>query len=142
MPSKKTRLNEWLAGRTWVGPEEFATLRRELSISESYLRHLLRAAPGVALHPLVEGVRQESLAELERTLLNMRNEPEYRALVRQARDHARLSARSPRADRAAKREMHSWLTLWLESPELFPAWLTLRKRALDREKIASGISFS
>jgi hypothetical protein len=37
-------------------------------ISAGYLRRLLRSS-GVVLHPLVEGVRQEDLESLERSLL-------------------------------------------------------------------------
>jgi hypothetical protein len=129
MPSRKARMSEWLRGRTWVGPQEFAELCAEVGGNESYLRRLVRAS-GVKMHPLVEGVRQENFAELERTLLNMKNEAPYRKLVRLAREHARLSLRSARTDREGKNEMIAWMTVWLETPEVFPQWLALRKRVM------------
>ena len=129
MPSKKTRLNEALAGVSRVGPEEFAALRRELSISDGYLRRLLRDRAGLELHPLVEGVRQDSFASLERTLLAMPVGVEGRRLVLEAKRHARLALRSAKVDRAEREEMAAWMTVWLETPDVFPAWLALRKRA-------------
>lgn len=131
MPSKRALTNEWLRGRPYVGPEDFAALCASLGGRPDYLRKLLRSS-GVALHPLVEGVRQESLAELERTLLAMRDEPAYRALVLTAMQHARLALRSPRVNRAEKEEMMAWMTVWLETPDLFATWLALRKRAAGR----------
>ena len=113
--TKKARTSEWLAHRTYVSPEDFAALHAELGGTESYLRKLLRAS-SVRLHPLVEGVRQASFAELERTLLAMRDEAAYRRLVLLAKDHAKLALRSPKADRAAKEEMLAWMTIWLETP--------------------------
>ena len=77
---------------------------------------------------MVEGVRQDSLAELERTLGQMKDEPACRALVLTAKEHARLSLRSAKTERAAKLEMITWMTVWLETPELFRQWLALRKR--------------
>jgi len=121
-------VNEWLAGRTFVSPEAFADLCAQTGASEAYARTLLRAS-GVPLDPLVEGIRQDSFAELERTLLGMPATPAGRRLVLLAKDHARLAMRSPQCDRAQKQEMLLWLTLWLETPDLFPPWLALRLRA-------------
>lgn len=128
MPSKKARMSEWLRGRSFVTAEDFTAVQTETGGTEGYLRVLLRQS-GVGLHPLVEGVRQESFAELERTLLAMRDEPAYRRLVLMAKEHARLALRSPKVDAVAKKEMLIWMTVWLETPALFPQWLALRKRA-------------
>jgi len=115
-------------------------------VSDRYLRNLLRAT-GIPLDPLVEGVRQDSFPNLERTLLALANvlalarssgRPEdeelCRRLVITARDHARLAARrmagSPDA-RADKNEMIAWMGVWLENPGVFPVWLELRKRTLQ-----------
>ena len=59
-------------------------------ISDGYLRRLLRAS-GTALHPLVEGVRQEDFAGLERTLLALLGEERRaaRTLIIEAKQHAR-----------------------------------------------------
>jgi hypothetical protein len=113
--------------------------------STDYLRRLLRDS-GLPLAPLVEGVRQSTLADLERTLLAL--ELEYatatvaedrtraaacRALAIEARDHARWAARrtADPARRAEKEEALTWLQTWLEYPPAFPTWVTLRKRVLS-----------
>ncbi len=100
--------------------------------------------------PLVEGIRQDSFPELERTLLaigdeyakarasgDRERERVCRREVIVAKEHARLAGRrrgiAPEA-RALKEEMVSWMIVWLETPDLFPAWLKLRKRRLAAEK--------
>jgi hypothetical protein len=126
---KRAELADWLA-RTQppeVGEAQFQELRLALApISESYLRRLLRES-GARLAPLVEGVRQGSLDELESTLLVLLDEyerggPERRATVRRlvitAKDHARW---------AGKDEMVLWLTTWLENPPVFRQWSALRR---------------
>jgi len=144
--SVKNRLSEYLARRGWrcVGEEEWDEICRIfVGTSAGYLRRLLRGA-GLPLAPLVEGIRQESFEELERTLLAM--EREYSLALRQedrerrdacrravivAKDHARLAMRrAPEPRRALKREMIEWMLVWLEHPQAFPAWLRLRKRSL------------
>ena len=123
----------------------FAEIRTALApVSESYLRDLLRGS-GAVLDPLVEGVRQHDYRELERTLLAL--ESLYAAAraaqdratmhacrrqVIEAKEHARWAARraADASKRAQKEEMMQWMLVWLESPDMFPAWLVLRKRAL------------
>ncbi len=103
--------------------EEWQRLRAALApISESYLRRLLRQS-GVQLTSEVEGVRQEDFEQLERTLLAAT----HPAAVREAKRHAELARRSPKANRAVKTEMIEWMRVWLETPELFPLWVKLRK---------------
>lgn len=126
---KRAELAEWIA-RTeplQIGEAGFAELLRLLApISESYLRKLLRES-GVPLTPLVEGVRQGSLDELEASLLAMlaeyeKGDPKHRAAVRHlvitAKDHARW--------RSKKEEM-LWLLTWLENPAVFREWVQLRR---------------
>jgi hypothetical protein len=36
--------------------------------------------------------------------------------------------------RSEKEEILSWVRVWLETPDLFPGWLDLRKRALGGER--------
>jgi hypothetical protein len=111
-------------------------------ISESYLRHLL-AEIGVPVEAPFGGVRQGTFEELERSLIEM--EVAYagaqaagdrqratlcRNAVIQAKDHARLSAHSPKTPaekKAMKEEMVEWMLVWLENPGVFPAWVKLRK---------------
>jgi hypothetical protein len=125
---------------------DFAELLSALApIGEGYLRRLLRDT-GIPLAPLAGGIRQDSFEELERTLIEMGNEygaareagnaPRARAcrrLVIEAKDHARLSLRSPKLTperRAAKQEMLLWMLTWLENPGVFSMWLVLRKKRI------------
>lgn len=123
-----------------IGAAEWNALASELApISERYLRELLREC-GMPLDPLIEGVRQDSFDNLERTLLQL--EREYtpgdgamqracRDLVIAAKDHARFNSRRlPAGDgrRADKEEMLLWMLTWLENPPAFPLWLELRKK--------------
>ena len=108
------------------------------------MRGLLRAS-GVPLDPAVEGVRQGSFQDLERTLLALSEEYQHavdagdreratscRRAVLTGKDHARLAARRSGTSGEAKKmkeEMAEWMLLWIENPALFPAWLALRKKA-------------
>ena len=144
--TKRAELQRWIAEHAVapIGEAEFAQIAAALApISESYLRTLLRAS-GVPLDPIVEGVRQASLDELESSLLRMlaayegraaRDRQSVRRLVITAKDHARLAACSPKATsekRLEKEEAVLWLTTWLENPPLFPAWLEIRRGLLLR----------
>jgi hypothetical protein len=105
---------------------------------------------GIPLDPLVEGVRQDSLENLERTLSaladlyesgrgasNRELQMACRRLVIEAKEHARWSLKRTAAaapDAAArsslKREAIEWLMVWLENPAIFPAWVRLRQQAM------------
>ncbi len=116
-------------------------------VSDRLLRDLLRESE-YPLAPLVEGVRQEDLAALERTLLGLsqcyreakeRGDAQTQRQCRQAaiaaKDHARLverNAAAPEEKRAQKPEVILWLLTWLENPDVFESWVALRKRALLR----------
>ncbi len=99
-------------------------------ISESYFRKILRNS-GIPLAPLVEGVRQETLEHLERSLLALVKEDEAacRSLVLLARKHALLAQQ--REHSIDREEKIMWLTVWLENREIFPEWLKIRKQKLD-----------
>jgi len=115
--------------------------RRLAPVSAKYLRGLLRES-GYPLAPLVEGVRQGTLDELERTLIALQREYEQaqaeanreaaslcRELVLEARTHA-IFAR--RRGTAGKDEMIEWIRVWLENPPLFEAWVRLRRSELSK----------
>lgn len=139
---KRFTLERWLAERrpAQIGEAEFGEILRLLApVSESYARRLVRES-GAPLHPLVEGVRQGSLDELEESLRKLLDEYQrgdvsqksaVRRLVITAKDHARLASRNP-AKRVEKEEMLLWLITWLENPPLFADWVRLR-RGLLRE---------
>lgn len=140
--TKAASLREYLdrSRPLMIGEAECGEIARELApISERYLRELLRDC-GIPLAPLIEGVRQDSFDNLERTLLALEIEYEESDAVRRracrecvisAKDHTRFALRRlPQADprRADKDEMLLWMLTWLENPPAFPAWLELRKR--------------
>jgi hypothetical protein len=122
-----------------VGEDLAAALQTEFpQLSPRALRNALRSS-GLPLAPCVEGVRQHSLAELERTLAALAAKygpagPARRRLIRrmvfESRLHAEWAARNPKLSRdrrQEKQEMTLWLKTWLENPPLFCAWLELRK---------------
>jgi hypothetical protein len=125
--TKRAKLAEFLDPATLVDEKEFERLSAALSpISESYLRRLLRES-GAPLSPMIDGVRQTNLNELEGTLVALLAEYEsgsaekkqaVRNLVIIAKNHARWTR---------KEENLLWLTTWLENPPLFPAWARIRR---------------
>jgi hypothetical protein len=138
--SLKQQFREYLAAehperiteQVWTG-----LLVRLAPVSESYLRELLRDT-GLPFDQPYAGVRQHTLEELETSLLEMLD------VFREAnaagnRDRARYCRRQVIAakDRAkflipklpAKQEMVDWMLVWLENPEVFPAWVEARKHA-------------
>ncbi|HWQ54519.1 MAG TPA: hypothetical protein VN442_12615 [Bryobacteraceae bacterium] len=146
--TKKRRLLEYLNARqpAGIGETEWNDLLRELApVSESYLRELLRRT-GLPFEQPWAGVRQKSFEELEQSLLELRQvygealaagrkeRARYcRRQVISAKDHARFAARNPRtspAKRAQKEEMVEWMLVWLGDPEMFPAWVRIRKQRL------------
>jgi hypothetical protein len=144
--SVKRRLKEWL---TTAPPESITgavwhSLLKELSpVSESYLRDLLRDT-GIPFEQPYAGIRQHSFEELEQSLSEMlavyveaiaagdRERARYaRRQVIGAKDRARFQSRNPRLapeKRAQKEEMAQWMLVWLENPEVFPAWAEARKK--------------
>jgi hypothetical protein len=143
--SKRTALRAYVEETrpAAIGEAEWAAIAARLApISEGYLRRLVREL-GLPMSPLVEGVRQESLEELERTLAALGGEYEaavktgdrrraktIRRAVISAKDHARFAAaRLEGEPRAAREEMILWMLTWLENPAVFRVWLGLRKKA-------------
>jgi len=92
------------------------------------------------------GVRQKTYEELEQSLVEMesaytrareagdRARAQYcRNVVIQAKDHARLAARSPKTSpekRAQKEQMVEWMLVWLENPGVFPTWVQVRNKKM------------
>jgi len=144
--SRKQALREFLASRqlSAIGEAEWHAALRELApISESYLRDLLRDT-GLPFAQPYAGVRQKTFSELESDLRGMlqvyqeairavdRERARYcRRQVIAAKDRARFVARDSRTapeKKARKEEMAHWMLVWLENPEVFPAWVDVRKR--------------
>ena len=144
--SRKQALREFLAAGpiTAIGEAEWrGRAARARAISESYLRDLLRET-GLPFAQPYAGIRQHSFADLERDLREMlavyaeamhtgdRQRARYcRRQVIAAKDRARFLAARPKTSpekKAQKEEMAQWMLVWLENPEVFPAWVEIRKR--------------
>jgi hypothetical protein len=142
----KRRVVEYLAERRPAAITE--AVWRELlellaPVSESYLRELLWVS-GLPFEQPWAGVRQHTFEELEESLRALGRvyaealEAGDRARAcycrRQAigaKDRARFLAANPRTSeekKAAKTEMAQWMLVWLENPDVFPAWVEARKR--------------
>lgn len=114
-------------------------------VSESYLRDLLRET-GLPFDQPFAGIRQHTFEELEESLGEMlavyrdamangqRERARYaRRQVIAAKDRASFLARNPRTPaekRGQKQEMAQWMLVWLENPEVFPAWVKPRKSVI------------
>ena len=146
--SVKQRLREYLAAHQPAAITEavWRDLLTQLApVSESYLRDLLRET-GVPFDQPYAGVRQHTFEELEQSLREMRqvyaeasaagdrDRARYcRRQVIGAKDRAQFLAQNARTSpekKAEKEEMAQWMLVWLENPEVFPAWVEARKRAL------------
>jgi len=117
-------------------------LFRLAPVSESYLRELLHAA-GLPIDQPYAGIRQHTFEELERSLREMlvvyteamaagnRERARYcRRQVIGAKDRAKFLAHNPHTPpqkQEEKEEMAQWMLVWLENPEVFPAWVEARK---------------
>lgn len=147
--SVKQRLVEYLkaecpaaiTGATWRD-----LLERLAPVSESYLRDLLRQT-GLPFEQPYKGVLQHTFEELEQSLRDLlvvyaeaaeagdRSHARYcRRQVIAAKDRAKFLAANPKTapeKQAEKNEMAQWMLVWLENPEVFPAWVEARKRALS-----------
>jgi hypothetical protein len=146
--SVRQRLREYLAaenppaitGAVWED-----LLRHLAPVSESYLRDLVRTT-GLPFEQPFAGVHQHTLEDLEQSLVDIlkvysealgegkRERARYcRRQVIGAKDRARFLAQNPGTaaeKRALKEEMVQWMLVWLENPEVFPAWVEVRKQVL------------
>ena len=150
MPAKsksvKRQLGEYLAAQRPPAITEALwndLLQRFTPVSESYLRELLRAT-NLPFEQPYAGIRQHTFEELEQSLGEMlqvyagamaagdRQRARYcRRQVIGAKDRARFLSRDPRTAperKAQKEEMVQWMLVWLENPEVFPAWVDARRR--------------
>jgi hypothetical protein len=135
-----TEQPEAITGEVWR-----TLLERLAPVSESYLRDLLRNT-GLPFDLPWAGIRQHTFEELEESLRAMlavyasaveggdRDTARYcRRQVIAAKDRAKFLARNPRTKpekQTEKSEMAQWMLVWLENPEVFPAWVEARKKAV------------
>jgi hypothetical protein len=154
--SVKQRLRDYLAEQEPAVIDEAVwldLLTKLAPVSESYLRGLLHQAALPFEQPYA-GIRQHTFEELEQSLGEMlrvygeakavgdRDRARYcRRQVIGAKDRARFLAgdsRTPPEKQARKAEMVQWMLVWLENPEVFPAWVDARKRAVGVEAGATS----
>ena len=137
--SVRQRLQVWLAAEHPPAITESVwrdLLVRLAPVSESYLRDLLRDT-GLPFDQPWAGIRQHTFEELEQSLREML-QVYQEAIAAGDRDRARYCRRQVIAakDRAKfavkkkpeKEEMAEWMLVWLENPEVFPAWVEARKK--------------
>lgn len=77
----------------------------------------------------LENLRQKFLSENDREGLRR-----LRAKVQQARERAAMISKNKSVKpekQAEKSEIAEWFKIWLETPEIFPMWLGLRKKSAD-----------
>jgi hypothetical protein len=151
----KRRLGEYLDAERPAAITEAVwkdLLQRLAPVSESYLRELLRTT-GLPFEQPWAGVYQHGFEDLERSLRELgrvyadavaagdRQRARYvRRLVIGAKDRARFAARNPRTppeNQTRKEEMARWMLVWLENPEVFPAWAEARKRVQGAGELPS-----
>ena len=147
--SVKQQLREYLSAEQPAAITEAVwrdLLMRLAPVSESYLRDLLRAT-GLPFEQPYAGIRQHTFEELEQSLREMqqiyasalatgdRDRARYvRRQVIAAKDRAKFLSTSSRTlpeKQAQKQEMAQWMLVWLENPEVFPAWVDARKRKME-----------
>jgi len=66
-----------------------------------------------------------------------------RKIVLKGRERAQSLAINPRVNeekRREKQEIATWFRVWLETPDLFPDWLELRKQSEEFRRLFSGPS--
>ena len=148
--SHKQRLREYLAAAQPAVIDEAVwkdLLAKLTPVSESYLRELLRDT-GLPFEQPYAGIRQHTFEELEQSLDEMlrvyadaktagdRERARYcRRQVIAAKDRAKFlghAAKTLPEKRTQKEEMAQWMLVWLENPEVFPAWVEARKRAVSQ----------
>ena len=146
MATKSKQVREYLAAAQPPAITEAVwkeLLERLAPVSESYLRDLLRDT-GLPFEQPFAGVRQHTFEELEQSLREIgqvyaeavaagnRERARYcRRQVIAAKDRAKFAARNLRTapeKKARKEEMAQWMLVWLDNPEVFPAWVEARKR--------------
>jgi hypothetical protein len=141
--SVKQQLPSLLAGVDLVTPEIFNQLLVTTASTPTYLRRLLREQP-VALHAAVEGVRQENLEHLTRTLSQLaayysEQAKLSRSVVLESKRHTlMLLARTPGDPWRSLVLLH--LNTWLENPAVYSVWSALQKQNAANPKGPAALS--
>lgn len=129
--SVKGQLEKLLDGIEYVSPALFEELIEKLGTTSDQLRRLLRQTE-LRLHPLIEGVRQDSRENLMQTLAKLAElYPEQpkntRARVLESKRHTQfLLQRNPNDSWRKAVLLHQ--NTWLENPAIYPLWASLQKK--------------
>ena len=150
MASRKLseRVREWLQAYEAVTEPVYAELVRAFpDINPRTLRKAVRAL-GLPMDAMVEGVRQDSLEGLARTLTALQVEyhaasqtndrarmQQIRAMIIESKAHARFASRR----NPEKQEIVEWMLVWLQDPALFDTWAKLRLRSIG-ERSSSEVA--
>lgn len=127
----KRQLASLLVGVESVPPELFDRILLQTGASVAYLKRLLRQQT-IPLHPLVEGVRQDSLDNLTRTLTQLSHvyidqpQPARAAALESKRRAQFLLAKKPNDSWRNLVLLH--LNIWLENPGVYSVWARLQKQ--------------
>lgn len=127
----KQQLSQLLVGVEFVSPAFFDQLLTQTGASPNYLKRLLREQ-SIPLHPLIEGVRQDNLHNLTRTLTSLSElysplPAPARAVVLESKAHTKLLLlRNPQDPWRNQVLLH--LNTWLENPAIYPIWSQLQMR--------------
>lgn len=80
----------------------------------------------------LENLRRKFIAENDREGLRL-----MREIAVKGKSRAQMIAKNPKVapeKRAEKQEIAEWFTIWLQTPEVFENWITLRKNSPDFKK--------
>ena len=129
--SVKGQLEKLLDGIEYVSPALFEELIEKLGTTSDQLRRRLRQTK-IQMHPLIEGVRQDSLENLMQTLSKLAGlypeQPEStRARVLESKRHTQFLLRRNPNDSWRKAVLLHQNT-WLENPAIYPLWASLQKK--------------
>jgi hypothetical protein len=127
----KGQLEKLLEGVEFITPAVFEELIQTTGASPDYLRRLLRQTQ-VSLHPLIEGVRQDTIENLARTLSKLaevyaEQPKEARASVLESKRHTQLALQRKPGD-TWRRTVLLHLNTWLENPAIYPIWAALQMK--------------
>jgi hypothetical protein len=127
--------------------DEGADLRHS-EVMELHIERVEARPPDAALLNLFDlssldslGTSLKNAENLRKILASKNNDSELRALRAKAIDVKKMAAEKaedPRHDELTRKrfaESVQWITLWLQSPELFENWVKLRKGSPDFRKV-------
>ena len=111
---------------------ELDVQRRTESPYDAMFRHILKFSDfteTLASLRRLENLRRKFLAENDREGLRL-----MREIAVKGKSRAQMISKNPKVapeKRAEKAEIAEWFTIWLQNPEVFENWITLRRNSND-----------